>query len=158
MQRTVRATPRNAYAGICRFALAAALAAVFAGGVAAAATSEPPKAVEKKRAEPAATPVEGARSSGWAETLTRRNKAPTVDPRVFDGATWTPPPPAAPRTVEAPTVPPFPFTYAGRLTDGGATVRGDVHAPAEGTVGARHGKHGNRRDRPRCPSIRGPRA
>jgi hypothetical protein len=111
----------NGPIGLLGLMLVIVLTTPLCGLAAANAQSSAP--AQKKRAEPTPKPSsEAAQTGAWAQTLTRRSKEPSVDPRVFDGANWTPPPPAAVRAAEGPpAVPPFPYTYAGRLTDGGLT-------------------------------------
>lgn len=116
--------------GSRQLALAGALACAVAAAAYAVGTSESP--VGPSSQSGAAT--DSTRDTGtpsrdmnvsadrnWAEKLRRTPIEVKSGGSLFDSRSWTPPPP--PIAKSAPTVPPFPFQYMGKLVlDGGETT------------------------------------
>jgi hypothetical protein len=74
----------------------------------------------------------------WPDAMRRNSRPGPVDGRLFDGTTWSAPPPKGrgKHEAEAPQVPAFPYTFSGRMTDAsGATqvflTRGEVIVAAK---------------------------
>jgi len=131
-------------------ALAGALACVLAAAAYAVGMSESPLGPSSINPSGAATdPARGtgtqssdvhfAADRNWAEKLRRTPIEVKSGGSLFDSRSWTPPP-AAPIARSAPSVPPFPFHYMGKLVlDGGDTTfyltRGDeIFSVKPGTV------------------------
>jgi len=131
-------------------ALGGALACALAAAAYAVGTSDSP--VGPSSVSPSGAATDSTRGTGtqstdthfaadrsnWAEKLRRTPIEVKSGGSLFDSRSWTPPP--SPIVKSAPTVPPFPFHYMGKLVlDGGDTTlyltKGDeIFSVKAGTV------------------------